>query len=249
MALSLALNHYIDLTEMDNIPTSTNLSIFSDSQAALNLMNDPLTPRTAQYLGSHLQELVQHITPQRTIKLFWTPGHKDIELNEQADEGAGEAAITEGEWFLLPSSLASTWQHVKTTFNSRGTDIDRDGYKTTGKEIAKASDNLEKDQAAAIFQSRSGHCPLNHFFARIQVVKADRCQHCGRKETMIHFLNYFPKYAKARQMFRNNLREAEIKPDTRRANLILDSPDIFPYLAEFITFTNRFEHFHTYLEK
>lgn len=36
--------------------------------------------------------------------------------------------------------------------------------------------------------------------------------------------------------------------DTRRADLILDSPESFPYLAEFILSTDRFEHLTRYVE-
>lgn len=248
MALSLALNHYIDNLEADNAPTNKTLALFSDSQTALQLLNDPLSMRTAQYLGKHLQELVQHISPTHTIKLHWTPGHHDIELNELADKAAGEAAMTEGERFILPFSLSCARLHVKQTYNTRGMEIDRDGYKTAGKAIAGALDSLEKGKAAAIFQLRSGHCPLNHFLARIKAVPHDRCVHCGRKETTIHFLLYCPRYTKARRAFRNALKEADIKLDTRRANLILDSPEAFPYLADFIIATDRFEHLRTYID-
>lgn len=113
--------------------------------------------------------------------LYRTPGHKDIELNQKANAAAGEAAATEGEKFLLPFSLACTRQHAKHISNNRGADIERDGYKITGKEIVKAFDNLKKGQAAAIFQLWSRHCTLNHFLARIQAVTSNRYQPCGQK--------------------------------------------------------------------
>lgn len=127
-------------------------------------------------------------------------------------------------------------------------DTDCVGLKTTGKQIAAAFDTLEKGQAASIFQLRSGHCPLNHFLARIGIIPSNRRQHCGRKENTTHYLLYCPKYTKQRRHYCNALEEAEAKIDTRRANLILDSPDKFPHLADFIISTGRFEHLRTYVE-
>lgn len=248
MAISMALNHYIDLIETDKAPSNNTLAMFSDSQAALQLLNNPLTMQTAQYLGSHLQELVQHITNRHTINLYWTPGHRDVELNDRADEAAGTAAEFEGERNMLPYSWSSARKHVRQMYNRRGTNIDRENYRAKGKDIAKAFDNLEKGRAAAIFQLRSGHCPLNHFLARIQATESDRCLHCRRKETTTHFLLYCPQYTRHRRAFRNALKEAEVKLDTRRANLILDCPEAFPYLADFIASTNRFEHLQSYID-
>lgn len=249
MALSIALNHYIDALETDKIPINNTIAIFSDSQAALQLLSNPLTMRPAQYLAKHLQELVNHISPDHTVKLFWTPGHQEVELNEKADEMAKIAAESEGERHLLPFSISCTRLHVKRLFNTRGGDTDRKGFKTVGKLIAQGFDRLEKGQAAAIFQLRSGHNPLNHYLARIGVISSDRCQNCNRKETTIHFLLYCPQYTRERRRFRNALKEAEIKLDTRRADLILDTPETFPYLADFILSTGRFEHLKQYVEK
>lgn len=249
MALSLALNHYIDKIETDSTPGNTTMALFSDSQAALHLLNNPPQYAPLQYFSTHLQELLNHITCRHTVKLFWTPGHKDIELNEKADQAAGEAASTEGDRFLLPFSLARAKQHVRASFNTRQLTSQRKSYTTKGRYIAEALDNLEKGQAAAIFQLRSGHCPLNGFLTRIQAMTDDRCPHCRRKETPIHYLIYCPKYKRERRQFRNALKEAELKVDTRRAEKILDTPSSFPYLADYIVTTARFEHLRKYIEK
>lgn len=246
--LSIALNYYIGTIEADEIPTNNTLAIFSDSQAALHLLNSPLTMRTAQYLGKHLHELIQYISSRHTIKLHWTPGHHNVALNKKVDEEAGLAAESEGERFQLPFSLSCTRRHVKQTFNTRGEDINRDGYITLGRKIADAFDRLKKGRAAAIFQLRLGHCPLNHYLARINAVPNNRCINCGRKETTTHYLLYCPKYAKERRAFRNALKAEEIKLDTRRANLILDCTEAYPYLADYIVATNRFEHLKSYID-
>lgn len=198
--------------------------------------------------SAHLSPNLNHITNRHTIKLFWTPGHKGIELNDKADKAAGEAAETDGDRFLLPFSLASAKQHVRTSFKNRQLTPQREPYRTKGKHIAGALDNLEKGQAAAIFQLRSGHCPLNSFLTRIQATPDDKCPHCRRRETPTHYLLYCPKYKHERRRFRNALKEAEINVDTRRAEKLLDTPSTFPYLADFIVATNRLEHLRKYIE-
>lgn len=248
MALSIALNQYIDNIESDYPPTNNTLTIFSDSQAALHLLNNPMTMSTAQYLSLQLQELVQHVSTNHTINLYWTPGHHDVELNEKADEAAGLAAASEGERDILLFSLSCARQHVRRMFNKRGADIDRNGYKTTGKAIAIAFDNLEKGRATIIFQLRSGHCPLKHFLTRIQATPNICCEQCGEKETTVHFLLYFPRYTKQRRTFRNALKEAKVKLDTRRATIILDCREAYQYLSDFIAATGRLEHLPSYIE-
>lgn len=111
MAPSIALSYYIDAIETDNTPVNNTLAIFSDSQAALQLLNNPLTMCTAHYLGKYIQELIQHISLTHKIKLHWTPGHQEVDLNEKANKAAGVAAETEGECFLLPFSLSCAQRH------------------------------------------------------------------------------------------------------------------------------------------
>lgn len=79
----------------------------------------------------------------------------------------------EGERFVLPFSLESAKQHVRLTFDTRGMCLYRGTYQTPGGKIAAARDDLEKGKAAAIFQLRLGHWPLNHFLKRIQAVQDD----------------------------------------------------------------------------
>lgn len=126
--------------------------------------------------------------------------------------------------------------------------LDRSNYRTPGGKISAALDYLEKGKAAVVFQLRSGNCPLNHFLKRIQAVDDARCPHCWCKETTVHFLFYCPKYRRERRNFRNALKEAEIKTDTRTAEKLLDNPDVFPYLADYVVATNRFEHLQAYIE-
>lgn len=151
---------------MTSTPTDTNrydsLAVFSDSQAALELFANPIRPRTLQYLARFLRKSRQRIPTNLGISLYWTPGHEGIELNEKADEAAKTIAEDQSAAMTLPFSLGGLLQHRRKVFNERGA-VSRLPLKTKSKWIADALDQLEKGQAAAIFQLRCGHCPLRKF--------------------------------------------------------------------------------------
>lgn len=181
------------------------------------------------------------------MALYWTPGHEDVELNEKADEAAKKAAEDREDALTLPLSLGGLLQHTRKIFNQRGaTPITP--FKTKNKWVADALNNLEKGQAAAIFQLRSGHCPLHKFLHRIGVEDTDRCETCKAVETPAHFLIYCRKYTKERRRFREKLKEEKIKVNINSAMALLDTPKLYPYLACFIQETGRFPHLNTYLE-
>ncbi|KAG0143076.1 hypothetical protein CROQUDRAFT_20627, partial [Cronartium quercuum f. sp. fusiforme G11] len=48
------------------------------------------------------------------------------------------------------------------------------------------------------------------------------------------------KYAKQRRAFRNQLRKEGLKVNFHKASEILDTPNVFPFLADYIEDTNRF---------
>lgn len=153
IAQSIALNYSIEAIGTNKAPINSTFAVFSDSQSALHLMNNPMMMKPVQYIARHLQELIQKKSPEHTVRLYWKPGHHDMELNETADEMEKRAAEAEGERNLLPFSLSCTHQHVKKLFNTRGGEADRVGFKTTGKNIAEGFNRLEKGQAAAIFST------------------------------------------------------------------------------------------------
>lgn len=101
----------LDLFNAPNILATTehlsHISIFSDSQAAIQLSHKSPTARTGQHLALQIRNLVEKTIPITPIKFFWTPGHQDIDLNDQADEAAKGAALSSNNELLLPRSLDS----------------------------------------------------------------------------------------------------------------------------------------------
>lgn len=148
---------------------------------------------------------------------------------------------------MLPISLSGLLRHAEETFRTRGADFTQP-YKTKGKQIADALKSLEQGQAAAIFQLRCGHCPLKKFLHRLGTEEDDKCETCQAVESPAHFLVYCKKYNRKRRAFRNQLKEEGTKVNKNLVWKLLDSPKVFPCLAQYINATGRFHYLSTYLE-
>lgn len=199
MAIMTALTHFKRLTDI-NRNRYESLAIFSDSQAALELFSNPMKPKTLQYLARFLRRSYQKIPNNFNISLYWTPGHKNIEMNEKADQEAKAKAEDQSNTMMLLMSLGSLLQHTRKLFNKREA-VSKTPLKTKGKWIADGLNQLEKGQAAAIFQLRCGHCPLRKFLNRIGAEESKTCDTCKAVETPAHFLIYCRKYTKQRREF------------------------------------------------
>lgn len=246
MVFMLAMTKFKSLIDIDP-DCLTSLAIFSDSQAALDLIARPMRPVTLQYLARYVIRTQKTIPDRYPIRLYWTPGHEGVDLNEEADVKAKEAAEDNSNPVILPMSLGCLLRHAREILPARGASS-IPSYKTKSKWIADALNRLEKGQAAAIFQLRSGHCPLKKFLHRIGVEENDKCETCKAVETPAHFLVYCKRYTMERRRFRQRLQDEEIKINTNSARILLDTPRIFPILAQFIQDTGRFQYLASYLE-
>lgn len=223
------------------------VALFSDSQAALGLLANPLQPQSLQYLARTLRKTIRKIPQGHSISLYWTPGHEGIQLNEKADEEARQKAEGKDESTILPISLGGLLRHTKENITRGARPITK--YKTKSKHVAEALNRLEKGQAAVIFQLRCGHNPLRHFLHRIGVEETDKCDFCRVTENTTHFLIYCRRFKLQRQTFQKKLIDEEINVDINSANKLLDTPAVFPYLAQFVEDTGRFTHLKTYIDK
>lgn len=223
------------------------IALFSDSQAALDLLTSPLQPKSLQYLAKTLRRAAQTIPDTYPISLYWTPGHEGILLNEKADEEARKRAEGKSRDMTLQISLGSMLRHTKTVFKRRAIPIKK--FKTKSKNIADALNSLEKGQAATIFQLQSGHNPLRQFLYRIGAEEDEKCEICRVTENTTHFLIYCKLFKEQRQSFRKKLKKEKINVDINSAIKLLDTPAVFPYLAQFVEDTGRFTYLRTYLDQ
>lgn len=229
----------------------SDIAIFSDNQSVLNLIHDVPRASSGQHLIMNIRATFRALPNNPEVRFYWAPGHAGIELNEVADSLAKEAAANQTDSITLPSSLGSLTRQINSTFNVNrllfkpGKNL----YRTAPKEISKELLSMERGRAAAVFQLRTKHSPLNAHLFRRQLTDSPLCSHCRKIESTEHFLLYCSRFKKARQLFRNKLKAEEIKINWNNAKKLLDSPKVFFLLSDFILQTKRFVYFKSYVQE
>lgn len=228
-----------------------DVAIFSDNQGVLRLIHDAPRATTGQHIIINIRSIFRTLPENLQLKFYWTPGHAGITLNEEADTLAKEATKKQDEGIFLPSSLGSLKQEVNKAFNVKWLTLKpgKNRYRTKPKDIAKSLLDLERGRSSAIFQLRAGHSPLNAHLFRRDLIDSPLCDHCKKIESTDHFLLYCSRFKKARREFRLNLKKEKIKVNWNNSIKLLDSPQVFSLLSDFILRTKRFVHFHTYKEQ
>lgn len=234
-------------------PTLHTLSIFSDSQSAINALHKPLECKSNQYIVRHLKTLIEDLNQETKIKLFWVPGHESIQLNEIADEKAKQATEYEEVDIHLNTNLSSLKRIVKSSLKPGAESLITNKpfiFRTPPIKIWKALANLEKGRVSIIFQLRSGHIALNAYLFKHanKSVSSPNCSKCNVPETVDHFLVRCKRFHRQRQIFRQTLKEENIKINPFNSKKLIDRPEIFFHLSNFVLQTERFHHFRSYLD-
>ncbi|MBW0494661.1 hypothetical protein O181_034376 [Austropuccinia psidii MF-1] len=231
----------------------TSAAIFSDSQGALIKSTNPYDSSSGQHIYVRTLNKLRKLKEKIAIMLYWCPGHENIEHNCRVNELAKEAmsnANTNNQ-DIIPLSLSQLQQLATriTPILAPLTEEEkkRVKFKTKRKTIAEKLGTLEKGAAALIHQLWAGHVPLNDHLTRIKSVSSYKCPNCGRRETINHFLLDCQAYRKAKNKFRKTIIKNKLKTNFYKSELILDSPDVFLILGQYIIDTNQFPHIRNYL--
>ena len=190
------------------------------------------------------------------VKFVWTPGHEDIEGNEQADEAAKEAASGQTSnakrlpVFLrgknLPVSVSATRQLLKKRMKNRWqTEISSSPRYANIKKIDPTlplndflhiASQLRRNQTSLLVQLRTGHVPLNVVLHRIKRSDTNECPHCknGIRESISHYLLSCPQYTGPRRRL-----QAKLRRDTYSIPFLLGTRTGIPHLLRYISDTNR----------
>lgn len=162
MAIMIAMVKFRQVA--DAHPNKYNsLAIFSDSQAALNLLAQPLDMKTLQYLARFLLRTWKPLQNRFEVRLYWTPGREDIDLNEKADKAAKQAAEKYEDPMILPTSLGCLLKSTQEKIRYREA-VSTPPYKT------KKMDHWRSD----LFRNRpsGGYIPINMWSLSIEEVPA-----------------------------------------------------------------------------
>jgi len=190
------------------------------------------------------------------VEFVWTPGHEDIDGNEQADEAAKSAAMGETSEtenlpvFLrrkpLPVSISATRQLLKKKMKDRwqiewkssprfpnSAEIDPS---LPSDDFLHIIDQLQRNQASVLIQLRTGHIPLNVVLHRIKRSETSDCPHCknGIRESIHHFLLMCPHYAGARRLL-----HAKLRSNASSIPFLIGTQTGIPHLLRYVNNTNR----------
>ena len=224
--------------------------IFVDNQSSIQAIDRPKQQSGQYIIHNILQSLdeLQNQRPSLEFRIAWVPGHMDRAGNEKADEEAKKAAE---EQILEESSIQYKLKSAQATkINNDINTAARNGWnngksnarqhrKLTRPQRFKAGvqlyGDLPRKQVANLIRLRTGHCRLNSYLNRHNIIEDPLCD-CERGiETVKHFLLLCKKHEEPR----NELWKKVGRRNMRMENLLGD-PKLVKDTLEFVEKTGRF---------
>ena len=225
--------------------------IYVDNQSSIQAVDKP-RQQSGQYIICNILQRLEELQNQRPsleFKIAWVPSHKDIAGNEKADEEAKRAALEQlaGESPLHVHKLKSVQtmkinddisKAAKKAWNN-GKANARQHRKITRPHRLKTGTRLYGDlprkQLSNLIRLRTGHCRLNSYLSRRNIIEDPTCD-CGRGvETVKHFLLLCKKYEGPR----NELKK-KVGGRNMRTEILLGDPKLVKDMLEFVENTGRF---------
>ena len=188
--------------------------ILSDSQSSVGLLTlgwEPTQHKTTS--KDILTELKQIQSKGVQVDIRWTPGHAEIQGNEEADRLAKEASkeaesmneedrtISHAEFKQAAKAHSMTTWQKQWDVSEKGRFLHELKPKVTKKTILDFPDKKTYNQIA---QLRTGYAKLNDYLFKIGVSDTKNCS-CGEIETVEHYLINCEKYFNEREKMRTNL--------------------------------------------
>ncbi|GFF81637.1 hypothetical protein CNMCM6936_002299 [Aspergillus lentulus] len=250
MALGIAI-------KLSHLPTSPRLlTLFTDSQAAIQAVQNPRRP-SGQYILDTIYRNVRALgargLPPENIKIHWIPAHVGVAGNEAADKAVKEAAARGGEVELSLAGqpeqpiirlAAAAKRAVRQRIQQRWKkqwEIEK-GAKPTWRLIkAPYKKNLglykglSKPHTSIIIQMRTMRIGLRHFLFKINAYGTDWCS-CGEgSQTPKHILLQCLLHVEARRKMIAKLYNVEgLRGKLSDYNALVSNPQAIRYIAEFM---------------
>ena len=246
-AIHMALHH---VKHADN-NRYKKCRIFTDSQPAIKSLAKPKRQSGQSIIKCILDEIdtLYESNPAYELQLEWVPGHKGIEGNEKADEAAKQAAIQKINPTRKPSlksarsndihqTLKRQWQEQWTKGRRTACRLRNTSQRPNIKPSLHIYNQLgnKRRHIAWIARLRTGHCSLNQYLERFNIIDNAKCE-CGRgKETVKHFLLTCSKYEEERDKLRR-----EVGAQGMREERLLGDIKKVKHTIQFMEDTGRFE--------
>ena len=245
---------------------SHELVIFSDSQAAIQALQNPKRP-SGQFVLAKIYEHHRAIlsqVPAPAVSLRWVPAHVGISGNEAADEAAKEAAQNEAGQGPAPGSsepdcglpnvqlATNARRRVRLRLQTRWVSQwkrEKTGGKTRrlieepSKKTLRLYERLPKAYSSIAIQMRSGRIDLNHPLFKINMVDSGECA-CGEgSETPPHILLRCSLHTAWRDIMFDRIQGTTDLGRTSDFWKLVDHPRAIRYVAQFMHRTGRLGQF------
>ncbi|CRL30042.1 Endonuclease/exonuclease/phosphatase [Penicillium camemberti] len=201
-------------------PTAREVIVFSDSQAAIQAVQNPQRP-SGQYVLSGIYNHVRAIRSRdqgdtskapTNITIRWIPAHVGVDGNEFADGEAKSAALLgagigvatgsgTGEPIIRLAAAAkrAVRQRIRERWEKQW---ERERTSAPTKRLVQAPnkktlrlyEGLSKPQCAILIQMRTMRIGLRHFLFKIKAAETDRCNCDEGSQTPKHILMQCPRY-------------------------------------------------------
>ena len=226
----------------------SNAYIFTDNQSAIQAIESP-KQQSGQYIIKSILDIIDKIheaKPTCSIHIEWVPGHKDIDGNEQADRAAKAAATSNVNPPIIKMKSAQN-RTIQTMIKNQW-EIEWKAGKENARRLRNMSQypgvsrglklygSLERKYVVLISRLRTGHCHLNQYLHRFNVIETPQCECGAERETVEHYLLNCELYDEERDALRRRVGAQGM----RIATLLGDS-QIIKETVEYIEKTGRFK--------
>ena len=226
-----------------------NAYIFIDSQSTIKAIKHPRC-QSGQYIIQEVLDTIDRIhshKPTHAIHLEWVPAHMNIEGNELADKAAKAAAISattpvatrmkSAQYASIKAMTNTKWRNEWTTGREnarRLRRISQDPETTTGPKLYGTLQ--QRKHVVWISRLRTGHCHLNGYLHRFNIIASPMCECGGGKETTDHFLLRCELFDEQRDTLRRR-----VGIQGMSINMLLGNNKIIRDTVEYIEKTERFK--------
>ena len=220
-----------------------------DNQSAIQAVDSPKC-QSGQYIVEEILDTIDGIHKVNstcTIHIEWVPGHKNIDGNEQADQAAKAAAIScttlhnttmkSAQYRSIKSMTKSKWQNEWKTGRENARRLQKMSQHpdtTTGPELYSVLQ--QRQDVVCITRLRTGHCHLNEYLHRFNIIETPECECGAEKETVEHFLLNCELYDEERDLLRRG-----VGVQGMRCSTLLGVKNIIKDTMEYIKKTGRFK--------
>ncbi|KAJ5186134.1 hypothetical protein N7491_005997 [Penicillium cf. griseofulvum] len=242
--------------------TAREVIIFSDSQAAIQAVQNPQRP-SGQYVLARIYDHVRAIRSQNqptNITIRWIPAHVGVDGNKFADDEAKGAALLAGMGVATGSGTgepiirlaAAAKRAVRQRIRERWEkQWERETTSAPTKRLVQAPnkktlrlyEGLSKPQCAILIQMRTMRIGLRHFLFKIKAAETDRCTCDEGSQTPRHVLMQCPRYIVPRTRLWEQLERIGVGFIERDYDEIICNPQAIRYVVNFMHRTGLLQQF------